>query len=77
MYNINSLTSWIRSLEKSKPYRIMIKNGQGFYEILFWYADYHYNDRLLFQDMEDELKCQKKILDMCSVFEKNMKLKIF
>ena len=77
MYNINNLTTWLKGLENSKPYRIMIKNGQGFYELLFWYGDYHYTDRLYAQDMENELDCQKKILNMCSVFEKNVKLKVF
>ena len=74
---ITALNTWLRGLENSKPYRIMLKNGAGFYELLFWYGDYHYNDRLTVKDLEDELECQKKILNMCSVFEKNMKLKVF
>lgn len=72
-----SLTTWIRTLEKNKPYRIMLKNGTGFYELLFWYGDYHYANKLTIKDMEDELECQKKILNMCFVFEQNMKLKVF
>ena len=55
----------------------MIKNGIGFYEIVFLYENYHFCDRLMSKDMEDELLCQKKILDMCSKFEKNIKLKVF
>ena len=74
---ITALNTWLRGLENSKPYRIMLKNGAGFYELLFWYGDYHSNDRLTVKDLEDELECQKKILNMCSVFEKNMKLKVF
>lgn len=77
MYNISSLTCWIRSLSNSKPYRIMIKNGIGFYEIVFLYENYHFCDRLMPKDMENELLCQKKILNMCAKFEKNIKLKVF
>ena len=75
--SFTTLSTWIRNLEGSKPYRIMLKNGAGFYEILFWYGDYHYADRIMAQDLANELECQKKILNMCSVFEKNMKLKVF
>ena len=74
---ITKLNDWVRKLAETKPYRIMIKNGVGFYEILFLYTDYHYTDRLYVQDMDDELTCQKKILTMCSTFEKNIKLRTF
>ena len=77
MYNINNLTTWLKGLENSKPYRIMIKNGQGFYELLFWYGDYHFTDRLTAKDLENDLECQKKILNLCQIFEKNIKLKVF
>ena len=71
------LNSWIMNLANTKPYRLTMKNGQGFYEIVFLYNEYHYSDRIFPKDLEDELECQKKILNMCSVFEKNVKLKIF
>lgn len=77
MYNISKFTAWIKGLENSKPYRIMIKNGQGFYELLFWYGEYHYTEKLWAKDMEDELECQKKVLDICRKFESNIKLKVF
>lgn len=77
MYNISKFTSWLKGLENSKPYRIMIKNGAGFYELLFWYGDYHFTERITVKDLEDELECQKKVLNLCSLFEKNMKLKVF
>ena len=77
MYNISKFTSWLKGLENSKPYRIMIKNGAGFYELLFWYSDYHFTERITVKDLEDELECQKKVLNLCSLFEKNMKLKVF
>lgn len=71
------LNDWVRKLAETKPYRLMVKNGAGFYEILFLYGDYHYTDRIYTKDMEDELNCQKKILKMCSTFEHNFKLRIF
>lgn len=71
------LNSWVMKLAETKPYRITMKNGSGFYELVFLYNQYHYNDRIYLKDLEDELVCQKKILDMCSVFEKNIKLRIF
>lgn len=71
------LNDWMRKLAETKPYRLMVKNGAGFYEILFLYGDYHYTDRIYTKDMEDELNCQKKILEMCSTFEHNFKLRIF
>jgi hypothetical protein len=77
MYNISKFTSWLKGLENSKPYRIMIKNGAGFYELLFWYGDYHFTEKITVKDLEDELECQKKVLNLCSLFEKNMKLKVF
>jgi hypothetical protein len=55
----------------------MIKNGKGFYEVLFLYTDYHYTDRLYMKDLDDELTCQKKVLEMCSTFENNFKLRVF
>lgn len=74
---ITKLNDWVRKLANTKPYRIMVKNGVGFYEVLFLYGDYHYNDRLYMQDMDDELNCQKKVLTMCSTFEHNFKLRTF
>ena len=74
---IIKLNDWVRKLEETKPYRIMIKNGIGFYEILFLYGDYHYSDKIYPKDLDDELNCQKKILSMCVAFERNMKLRIF
>ena len=74
---ITKLNDWIRKLAETKPYRIMVKNGIGFYEVLFLYGDYHYTDRLYMQDMDDELNCQKKVLAMCSTFEHNFKLRTF
>lgn len=74
---IVNLENWIRKLSQTKPYRLMIKNGLGFYEIVFLYGDYHYTDKIYLKDMEDELTCQKKILNMCSTFEKNFKLRTF
>ena len=71
-----SLTDWINKLSASKPYRITLKKGHGFYDILFWYSEYHFNQRLMPTDLNDELKCQKKVLDLCSLFEKNIHLKI-
>ena len=75
--SMTNLNDWIRKLSQTKPYRIMVKNGLGSYEILFLYGEYHYTDKLYAKDMEDELKCQKKVLEMCSTFEHNFKLKIF
>ena len=72
-----NLNSWIMRLAETKPYRIVMKNGKGFYEIIFLYNEYHYADKIYLQDLEDELNCQKKILGMCSIFEQNMKLKVF
>ena len=71
------LNSWIMSLANTKPYRLIMKNGVGFYEIVFLYNEYHYSDRIFPKDLENELECQKKILNMCSVFEKNMKPRVF
>lgn len=75
--SITKLEDWVRKLAKTKPYRIMIKNGKGFYEVLFLYTDYHYTDRLYMKDLDDELTCQKKVLEMCSTFENNFKLRVF
>lgn len=74
---LTSMTDWVRKLSETKPYRMMVKNGAGFYEIMFLYNEYHYSDRIFTKDMEDELICQKKILEMCSVFESNIKLRSF
>lgn len=74
---ITKLNDWVRKLAETKPYRIMIKNGIGFYEVLFLYDDYHYTDRLYAKDLDEELKCQKKILNMCITFENNFKLRSF
>jgi hypothetical protein len=71
------LNSWVMSLSNTKPYRVSMKNGKGFFEIIFLYGDYHYSDKLYVKELEDELNCQKKILNMCSVFENNIKLKVF
>ena len=43
---IVKLNDWVRKLAETKPYRIMVKNGIGFYEVLFLYGDYHYTDGL-------------------------------
>jgi hypothetical protein len=75
--SIENLENWIRKLSQTKPYRLMIKNGKGFYEIVFLYNEYHYSDKIYFKDMEDELLCQKKVLSMCSFFEENFKLRVF
>jgi hypothetical protein len=75
--NSNELLSWVNRLANTKPYRIVMKNGQGFYEIMFLYNEYHYNDRIFPKDMEDETKCRSKIMDMCSKFEQNIKLRAF
>lgn len=71
------LFSWIKDLEQTKPYRIVVKNGIGFSEILFLYGDYHYSDKIYNNEFEDSLECQKKVLDMCRTFESNMKLRSF
>jgi hypothetical protein len=71
------ISSWVKSLENSKPYRIMIKNGIGFYEVVFLYDDYHFSDRLALNDLNNELSCQKKILNMCAIFERNIKPRKF
>lgn len=71
------LNSWIMQLANTKPYRMTLKNGNGFYEIVFLYNEYHYTDKLNFNDLEDELACQKKVLKMCQIFEQNIKLLVF
>lgn len=71
--SILKLESWIRGLERTKPYRIMLKNGLGFYEILLIHNQYHSFDRIWAKDMEDENECQKKILQMCINFENHIK----
>ena len=71
------LNSWIMQLANTKPYRMTLKNGNGFYEIVFLYNEYHYTDKLNFNDLEDELTCQKKVLKMCQIFEQNIKLLVF
>ena len=73
----DNLNSWVIKLSKIKPYRITLKSGHGFYEIWFLYNEYHHCVRILPNDMEDEIKCQKKILFMCMEFEKNIKLRVF
>ena len=73
----SKLETWIQQLSNSKPYRITLKKGQGFHEVLFWYGEYHFHDKLTPNDMNDELKCQKKVLDMCRMFEQNIHLKVF
>jgi hypothetical protein len=75
--NEQKLSIWVQQLANTKPYRMVLKKGQGFYEVVFYYLEYHYNDRIALSDMNDELKCQKKILDMCATFERNFKLKVF
>ena len=75
--NAIKLNTWVSELAKTKPYRLSMKNGQGFYELIFLYNEYHYSDRIFPKDLENELECQKKILNMCSVFEKNMKPRVF
>lgn len=70
----NSLSTWIKKLNNTKPYRMILKNGNGFYEIVFLYNQYHYSDRITIKDTENELECQRKILTMCQVFEHNFKL---
>lgn len=67
------LNKWINGLAKTKFYTISLKNGRGFYEIMYLYHDYHHIERIYPHDMEDELKCQKKILDSCIKFERNTK----
>lgn len=74
---INNLENWIKKLAETKPYRMILKNGLGFYEVVFLYNEYHFTDKLYTKDMEDELTCQKKILAMCSKFENNIKLRTF
>lgn len=74
---ICNLENWIRKLSETKPYRIILKNNVGFYELVFLYGEYHYTDKLFMKDMEDELGCQKKILAMCFTFENNIKIKTF
>lgn len=75
--SIVKLENWIRKLAQTKPYRMMIKNALGYYEIIFLYGEYHHTDKIYIKDMEDELECQKKVLAMCSYFENNFKLKVF
>jgi len=77
MIACEKLKDWVSKLAKTKPYRVMVKNGSGFYEIVFLYGEYHYTDRIYAKDMEDELNCQKKILEMCLTFEQNFKLRVF
>lgn len=74
---IDNLENWIRKLAETKPYRMVLKNGVGFYEVVFLYNEYHFADKLYTKDMEDELTCQKKVLTMCSKFENNIKLRTF
>ena len=73
----SGLVSWVGKLANTKPYRITVKNGSGFYEIVFLYGEWHYSDRLSPKDLEDELECQKLILGMCQVFERNIHLRVF
>lgn len=75
--NYTKLNSWIKKLESTKPYRINIQNGNGFYEITFLYDNYHFSDRLSVHELENEINCQKRILNMCSIFERNVKIKVF
>ena len=77
MISATNLNSWVRNLSNSKPYRILMKNGQGFYEIMFLYGEYHYVDRVMATELNNELECQKHILNMCATFEKNFKLQVF
>ena len=77
MYNVNDFNSWIISLGNSKPYKIMLKNGAGFYQLIFLYDSYHYSDEISFDDLKNQIECQKKVLKMCAVFEQNIKLKKF
>ena len=74
---IDKLTNWVRKLAETKPYRISVKNGSGFYEIVFLYGEWHYSDRLSPKDLENELECQKLVLGMCQVFERNIHLRVF
>lgn len=71
------LNTWFINLSKTKPYRMTLKNGHGFYEVVFLYNEYHYSGRVTPNDMEDEIKCQKKILSLCMDFERNIKLRVF
>jgi len=74
---IDKLTNWVRKLAETKPYKISVKNGSGFYEIVFLYGEWHYSDRLSPKDLENELECQKLVLGMCQVFERNIHLRVF
>ena len=76
-YSEVQLRTWIGELAKSKPYRITLKNGKGFYELMFMYGDYHYSNRIYPNDMNDERTLQSKVLGMCRTFECNFKPKIF
>ena len=69
------LESWIKRLGSSKPYRIVMKNGQGFHEVWFFYREWHYVVRISGEDMMSSLKCQKKILEACSLFEGQAKFR--
>lgn len=71
------LDKWLIELGKTKPYRIVLKNGRGFYELMLLYEEYHFIERIYPHDMEDELGCQKKVLDACYRFECNIKVKVF
>lgn len=73
----DKLNTWIINLGKTKPYRIMLKNGMGFYELVFLYHDFHHSEKIYQNDMKDDLVCQRKILEMCLIFEKNIKLRVF
>ena len=69
------LESWIKKLAINKPYRISMKNGRGFYEIWFFYREWHHVIRINADDMMSSLKCQKKILEACSLFEGQAKFR--
>lgn len=75
--NYEKLNTWVKQLENSKPYRIVMKNGRGFYDFTFLYGDYHYNEKLNCSELDNDIECQKKILKMCTKFEQNMKLRVF
>jgi hypothetical protein len=72
-----NLSNWIRKLAVTKPYRILLKNGHGFYEVEFLCNEWHHSDKIYPTDMEDEIKCQKKVLGMCMEFEKNIRIPRF
>jgi hypothetical protein len=75
--NYIELNSWVKRLENTKPYKIVLKTNGGAYELVFLYGDYHYKCGISQKDSSDNGVCQKKILDMCSFFEQNIKIKTF